>query len=105
MVAVIVVIVQVTHCVVNLWSRMYGFLIHHGLAQRGFNPPGVVFPVSAVMDEEIDAYRRVLEDYSLRLLPIIEWQATPEFNVRVLNDTGNFYRYFDATPHAEFLYN
>jgi hypothetical protein len=22
----------------------------------------------------------------------------------VLNDTGDFYRFFDATPHAEFLY-
>ena len=25
-------------------------------------------------------------------------------NVRVLNETADFYRYFDATPHAEFLY-
>jgi hypothetical protein len=24
--------------------------------------------------------------------------------VRVLNDTGDFYRFFDATPHAGFLY-
>jgi hypothetical protein len=24
--------------------------------------------------------------------------------VRVLNDTTDFYRFFDATPHAEFLY-
>lgn len=23
--------------------------------------------------------------------------------VRVLNETGDFYRFFDATPHAEFL--
>jgi hypothetical protein len=38
------------------------------------------------------------------LLPFIEWQTTPEGNVRVLNDTGDYYRYFDATAHAEFLY-
>ena len=24
--------------------------------------------------------------------------------MRVLNDTGDFYRFFDATPHAEFPY-
>ncbi len=24
--------------------------------------------------------------------------------IRRLNDTGDFYRYFDATAHAEFLY-
>ncbi len=37
-------------------------------------------------------------------MPLIEWEPTPEFNVRVLSDTGDFYRYFDATPHAEFLF-
>mgnify|MGYP003657280054 CR=1 FL=1 len=68
------------------------------------NPPGVVFPVSAAILEQIDAYRSVLESYSERLLPLIEWEATDSFNVRVLNDTGDFYRFFDATPHAEFLY-
>ena len=30
--------------------------------------------------------------------------ADPNHNVRVLNDTADFYRFFDATPHAEFLY-
>ena len=27
-----------------------------------------------------------------------------EEQVKVLNNTGDFYRFFDATPHAEFLY-
>jgi hypothetical protein len=85
-------------------GRIHRYLIHHILAERGFNPPGVVFPVSAAILERIDAYRQVLEDYSQRLLPLIKWEPTPEFNVRVLNDTGDFYRFFDATPHAEFLY-
>jgi len=85
-------------------GRIHRYLIHHVLAQRGFNPPGVVFPVSAAILEQIDEYREVLESYSQRLLPLIEWEPTPEFNVRVLNDTGDFYRFFDATPHAEFLY-
>jgi len=85
-------------------GRIHRYLIHHVLALRGFNPPGVVFPVSAAILEKIDTYRSVLESYSARLLPLIEWEATKEFNVRVLNDTGDFYRFFDATPHAEFLY-
>jgi hypothetical protein len=85
-------------------GRIHRYLIHHVLAERGFNPPGVVFPVSAAILERIDDYRQVLEDYSQRLLPLIDWEPTPEFNVRVLSDTGDFYRFFDATPHAEFLY-
>ena len=86
-------------------GRIHRYLIHHVLAHRGFSPPGVVFPVSAAILQRIDAYRVTLEDYSQRLLPLIEWRATERGNVRVLNDTADFYRYFDATPHAEFLFN
>jgi len=85
-------------------GRIHRYLIHHALAQRGFNPPGVLFPVSSAILERLDTYRRVLEDYAQRLLPLIEWASTPQYNVRVLNDTGDFYRFFDATPQAEFLY-
>jgi hypothetical protein len=86
-------------------GRIHRYLIHHVLAQRGFNPAGVVFPVSAAILERIDEYRAVLEDYSRRLLPVIEWESTEDGNIRVLNETGDFYRFFDATPHAEFLYS
>ena len=85
-------------------GRIHRYLIHHVLAEHGFNPPGVVFPVSSAILEKIDEYQGVLESYSNRLLPLIEWQPTEKFNVRVLNDTGDFYRFFDATLHAEFLY-
>src|SRR5262249_28578447 len=34
----------------------------------------------------------------------VQWEPTEDHNVRVLNDTADFYRFFDATPHAEFLY-
>lgn len=85
-------------------GRLHRYLIHHVLAQRGYNPPGVVFPVSAAILEHIDTYRETLESYSQRLLPLIRWEPTERFNVHVLNDTGDFYRFFDATPHAEFLY-
>jgi hypothetical protein len=47
----------------------------------------------------------VLESYSRPLLPHIEWRPTPRGNVEVLNETADFYRYFDATAHAEFLYS
>ena len=34
----------------------------------------------------------------------MEWRAAEQHNVEVLNDTGDYYRFFDATAHAEFLY-
>jgi Fic/DOC family len=85
-------------------GRLHRYLIHHILAERGFNPPGIVFPVSAAILDQVDSYRQVLKSYSQRLLPLIQWETTPDYNVRVTNDTGDFYRFFDATPHAEFLY-
>ena len=85
-------------------GRIHRYLVHHVLAQRGFTPPGLVFPVSAAILDRIDAYGAVLEDYSRRLLPYIAWEPTERGNVRVLNDTADFYRFFDATPHAEFLF-
>ena len=49
-------------------GRIHRYLIHHVLAERGFNPPGVVFPVSAAILERIDDYGQALESYSRRLL-------------------------------------
>jgi Fic family protein len=85
-------------------GRIHRYLIHHVLAARGFNPPGIVFPVSATILERIGAYRGVLETYSSRVLPLVNWKPTQDGNVEVLNDTADLYRYFDATPQAEFLY-
>lgn len=85
-------------------GRIHRYLMHHVLARRGFNPAGVHFPVSSAILDRIAEYRMVLESYSSRLLPCIQWEATPSSNVKVLNDTADFYRFFDATPHAEFLY-
>ncbi len=85
-------------------GRIHRYLIHHVLAARGFAPEGFVFPISAAILERIADYERVLATYSARLLPCIDWETTSDYNVRVKNDTGDFYRFFDATPQAEFLY-
>jgi Fic family protein len=85
-------------------GRLHRWLIHHTLAAAGYNPPGVVFPVSAAIYREIAAYKSVLASYSRPLLDLIEWEPTPTGNVRVLNNTVNYYRFFDATAHVEFLY-
>jgi Fic family protein len=57
-------------------GRLHRYLIHHVLAERGFNPPGMVFPVSAAILDRIVDYRKILESYSARLLPLIEWEPT-----------------------------
>jgi hypothetical protein len=74
------------------------------LCSAGYNPPGIVFPISSTIYRRLDEYKRVLESYSRPLLDFIEWRPTADHNVEVLNDTADYYRYFDATRHAEFLY-
>ncbi|MES5485417.1 Fic family protein [Bradyrhizobium sp. INPA03-11B] len=85
-------------------GRIHRYLMHHVLSRRGFNPAGLHFPVSSAILDRIAEYKSVLESYSSRLLPCVRWEAAPKGNVKVLNDTADFYRFFDATPHAEFLY-
>ncbi|HDH49799.1 MAG TPA: Fic family protein [Nitrospirae bacterium] len=86
-------------------GRLHRYIIHHILAKMNFARQGVIFPVSASMLDHIDDYRTALESYSHPLLDFIKWKPTAKKNVEVLNETSDYYRYFDATKQAEFLYD
>ncbi|MEA1897765.1 MAG: Fic family protein [Bacteroidota bacterium] len=86
-------------------GRIHRYLIHHILAKLKFTPQGIIFPVSAAILERIDDYRKVLQSYSHPLFDFIDWERTSDNNVKVLNDTIDYYRYFDATIQAEFLFD
>lgn len=86
-------------------GRIHRYLIHHILARKKFAQQGVIFPVSASILDHINDYKEVLESYSHPLLDFIEWKETKDHNVEVLNETIDYYRYFDATLQAEFLYD
>jgi hypothetical protein len=87
-------------------GRIHRYLIHHVLSEAGFTPPGVVFPVSAAMVRTWAAYDKALERFSRPVMRHIEWDwhggGGPQ--VAVTNRTDHLYRYFDATPQAEYLY-
>jgi len=86
-------------------GRIHRYLIHHVLAKKQFSQQGLIFPISASILNHIVDYRQVLESYSRPLLDFIDWEETKKHNVEVLNDTIDFYRYFDATQQTEFLYD
>lgn len=65
----------------------------------------MIFPVSSIILERLDEYRKVLEAFSLPRLDLVEWRPDDKNNVEVLNETIDLYRYFDATVQAEFLYS
>ncbi len=85
-------------------GRIHRYLFHHVLAEKGFVPKGLVFPVSAVILDRIDDYRQTLEHYSKPRLDFIKWRPTDKGNVEILNETIDLYRYFDATRQAEFFF-
>lgn len=64
-----------------------------------------IFPISASILDHIKDYVEILEQYSHPILEHIDWKPTPDNNVEVLNETIDYYRYFDATLQAEFLYD
>ncbi|MEO7964726.1 MAG: Fic family protein [Gemmatimonadaceae bacterium] len=86
-------------------GRIHRWLMHHVLAAAGFAQEGAVFPVSAAILRVVNEYKRVLETYSQPLLAVVEWRPNENGNVEVLNETASWYRYFDATAHAEFMYD
>jgi hypothetical protein len=85
-------------------GRIHRYLFHHVLAEKSFVPKGLIFPVSAIILERIQEYRKILEHFSKSRLDLIEWRPTEKNNVEVLNETIDLYRYFDATRQAEFLF-
>ncbi len=84
-------------------GRLHRYLIHHILAKWKFTQQGVVFPISASILDHIGDYRMILENYSHPVLELIDWKVTPDHNVEIINETIDYYRYYDATKQAEFL--
>ena len=86
-------------------GRLHRYIIHHVLATMKYTQQGIIFPISAsILDHKKD-YQEVLEHFSHPVLEHINWKAAPDNNVEVLNETIDYYRYFDATLQAEFLYD
>lgn len=86
-------------------GRLHRYIIHHILAKMHYSEQGMIFPVSASILSHINDYGKTLEFYSHPVLDQIDWKPSSDKNVEILNDTIDYYRYFDATDQAEFLYD
>ncbi|HMP31818.1 MAG TPA: Fic family protein, partial [Saprospiraceae bacterium] len=86
-------------------GRLHRYIIHHMLAKNSFSPQGMIFPVSASILNHMVDYRKLLEKYSHGILPYIKWQTTADKNIEILNETADYYKYYDATAQAEFLFD
>ena len=85
-------------------GRIHRFLIHNILAKRGFTPPGAIFPVSAAMLQDKEAYDAALENFSVPLLPLAEYTLDNQGRMTVHNETALRYRFIDLTAQTEALF-
>lgn len=85
-------------------GRIHRFLIHNILSREGFTPPDFLFPVSAAIFRDERAYEATLETFSRPALERTDWRWDRDHSIVVGNDTAHLYRYFDATPSVEFIY-
>jgi len=85
-------------------GRIHRFLIHNILARRGFTPPGAIFPVSAAMLQDKETYDAALENFSVTLLPLVEYELDYQGRMTVQNATALRYRFIDMTAQTEALF-
>jgi hypothetical protein len=85
-------------------GRIHRFLVHNVLSTTGFTPQGMVFPVSAAMLRDMIAYDRSLEAFSEDIAPFVQYSLDAEQKMTVANEIHDLYRFFDATPQAEYLF-
>ncbi|MBI5346126.1 MAG: Fic family protein [Chlamydiae bacterium] len=86
-------------------GRIHRFLIHYALARLKFTPEGIVFPISACIVRDMRNYDKTLETFSKPLMQLItNFKVNDIGEMKVSQDTADFYRYIDFTPFAEYLY-
>lgn len=85
-------------------GRLHRWVIHYVLSRTGFTPPGMVFPISAVMLKRRGEYGEALERFSRPLKLLIDFDQKEDGSLAVHGETALHYRYFDCTPMAEALY-
>lgn len=51
------------------------------------------------------AYDRALEAFSRRISPLVRYTMDAEQRIMVENQTADLYRFFDATPQTEYLFD
>ncbi|MBS0359593.1 MAG: Fic family protein [Proteobacteria bacterium] len=87
-------------------GRIHRFLIHNILSKLGFTPDNMIFPVSAVILKDLQSYDQCLERFSKLIMEAIEnYQIDTNGELKVNEETLQYYQYIDFTRFAEYLFS
>lgn len=86
-------------------GRLHRYLIHHILAAMKFTPKDLLFPISAVLYKDNRRYDKMLESFSKRLMPLIEYQLNEFGEMKIENETAEFYRFINFTEIVELFFD
>lgn len=84
-------------------GRLHRYLIHETLSTAGFTPKGIVLPVSAVILANLDRYVSALQAFSKPLRDRTSYDPDVP-NAPATGNDALYFRYFDATEQASFLF-
>lgn len=82
-------------------GRIHRLLLHNVLALRGYLPPGLIVPISAVLLADPPGYDQALESFSRRVLPLVDYKLDADGELTIRNDTDDLYRYPELTAVCE----
>lgn len=82
-------------------GRIYRLLLHSVMGRRGYLPPRLVVPISAVILADPYGYDQALESFSTRTLPLVDFKLDDAGELTIFNDTDDLYRYPDLTAVSE----
>ncbi len=86
-------------------GRIHRLIFHKWLDQQGFLPKGGLIPVSAAILRNITRYYAVLEDFSRQIESVAQYELGADDEMKVLNETVDYYRFIDLTQQVEFFFD
>ena len=63
-----------------------------------------VYPISAVIFDEISEYYTILNEFSISIHPFIKFNKNEDGSIDVINHTVNLYQLFNLTKQTEYLF-
>ncbi len=85
-------------------GRLHRFLLNDILSRLCLIPKGIVLPFSAQFYKKPAEYDQMLESFSRKIDPIIDYQMDNRGQLAVTGKTAHYYRYPDMTTIAEHFY-